>query len=292
MVEEIRRRKSISDSEPLYGLDRKSLVGSTTNLVRSSSSNSSWNIPLQKIYRTLKFEKESSDGARTFMSLNVVMITNSLFEIILRIGVTIETSLRGETIRYSYFLHYRFYLRNLQMVDSYVQNLKFLFSLQDQSIRCVADVTNSTIGQMFMKKNNVVPQLPLINANVNQESHTVASLNPTFANISGGLKIRSAIQSNRNSTVPVNPISGTAINRTSDKRISSALPMASPRHIIQTPPTSQQQAIAKQSISPQALMHQQASMNQQQLQHLQQSIIQPATTNQSIPNQVLYAKLT
>lgn len=81
------------------------------------------------------------------MSLNVIAVQSNLYEIVLRIGVAPDTSLKGSTTR--------FFMKNLIMVDNYIQNLKFLFSLQDQSIRCVADVTNSTLAQSIMPKTMV-----------------------------------------------------------------------------------------------------------------------------------------
>jgi hypothetical protein len=88
MVEEIKRRKALVDAEPLLGLDKK-----------GSAIKGCWSIPLQKIYRTLRFEKESNDGARTYISVNAIAQGSNLYEIVFRIGVTPDTSLRGETLR-------------------------------------------------------------------------------------------------------------------------------------------------------------------------------------------------
>jgi hypothetical protein len=135
-----------------------------------------WQIPIQKIYRTVRIERakaaqqqpalpspqsasgtpptnpssmtatcsHTSSGTPACYALHVMVGLDGLPEVLLRIGSTPDTSIDGDTIRFK--------LLSPHQIESFIHSFKALIMIQDVHMKCTTDLTNPACFPLFQNK--------------------------------------------------------------------------------------------------------------------------------------------
>lgn len=170
LLEELKKRKFVIDSEPYAGLDSKKSRKPSELMLNYLPD-------MKKVVRTIRMEQEKADGSRVFYSLNVFMLPSGAFEGFVRIGNAPDTSLRG----YSF----KFPILDAQAVEVHANNFKYLNQVFDGKIKCSADLSAMNTSVVRAASNSAA-------------NSRVASTNRALQNAMSG------IVSNVSSVSPVN----------------------------------------------------------------------------------------
>ena len=115
-----------------------------------------WQIPIQKIYRSVRLERIKpvgppatvSNSTPTFTnttpmcySLHIMVAPDGSPDVLLRIGKSVDTSLEGDTLRFK--------LTSPYQIEPFIQSFKALVMIQDVNMKCTTDLTNPSCFCLF-----------------------------------------------------------------------------------------------------------------------------------------------
>lgn len=138
-IEESRARRAAGSAEAFLGIDqRRNLARCRSNIPTTVMNN-----PNQRVWRTVRFEREQEDSIgktkRTHYSVNILAVSGGSFEVILRRGSAPDTAqgVSGFTQRFT--------LPTLAAVELYLSHLKHLLAMEDYKLKLTVDVANPAV---------------------------------------------------------------------------------------------------------------------------------------------------